>query len=72
MVERLPSVVAPPRPGPLENVIELPSQTTYYDGSLDLNVASINCHVLTVPTECVKQTVCGTSPIYFLTIGFHS
>jgi hypothetical protein len=59
IVEKLPAIIAPPSPGPLENVDEVPSQTTYYDGSLHLNVAHINCHVISVPLECVRQTVCG-------------
>ena len=39
MVERLPDVIKPPAPGPLESIDEVPSETTYYDGSLNLNVA---------------------------------
>ena len=29
--------------GPLESVVEIPSQKHYYDGSLHLNVANVNC-----------------------------
>ena len=39
VVEKLPDVIKPPTPGPLESVDEIPSATTYYDGSLNLNVA---------------------------------
>ncbi len=39
IVEKLADVIRPPAPGPLENVDELPSNTNYYDGSLNLNVA---------------------------------
>lgn len=59
MVERLPDILTPPKQGPLESVDELPSASTYYDGSLHLNVAQIDCHVISVPGDCVKQTVCG-------------
>lgn len=59
MVEKLPDIVTPPTPGPLESVDEVASATTYYDGSLHLNVAQIDCHIINVPGDCVKQTVCG-------------
>ena len=59
MVERLPDVIKPPNPGPLESIEEVPSETTYYDGSLNLNVAQIDCHIISIPNDCYKQTVCG-------------
>ncbi len=59
LVEKLPDIIVPPSQGPLEAVEELPSVTTYYDGSLKLNVAQINCKVYTVPGSCVKQSSCG-------------
>ena len=59
MVERLPDVIKPPAPGPLESIDEVPSETTYYDGSLNLNVAQIDCHIISIPNDCYKQTVCG-------------
>lgn len=49
MVERLPDIVKPAQPGPLESVEEVPSETTYYDGSLNLNVAQVDCHIVSVP-----------------------
>lgn len=64
MVEKLPDIVTPPSPGPLESVDELPSATTYYDGSLHLNVAQIDCHIVNVPGDCVKQSVCGINIDY--------
>lgn len=54
MVERLPDVIKPPAPGPLESVDEIPSETTYYDGSLNLNVAQIDCHIISIPNDCYK------------------
>ena len=60
MVERLPDLIPPPIPGPLESVQEIPSSTTYYDGSLNLNVGVADCHVIAIPGECVKQSVCGS------------
>ena len=59
MVARLPDIIAPPTPGPLEVVQEIPSTTTYYDGSLNLNVGVVDCHVIRLPGECVRQSVCG-------------
>ena len=58
MVENLPDVIAPPPPGPQESVLEIPTSTTYYDGSLNLNVAKIGCGVY-IENECYKQTNCG-------------
>ena len=43
MVDKLPDIINPATPGPLESVDELPSATTYYDGSLHLNVAQLDC-----------------------------
>lgn len=60
VVEKLPDVIAPPAQGPLESIEEVPSVTTYYDGSLSLNVARVDCHVLQSQNSCVKQTSCGT------------
>lgn len=59
VVEKLPDVIAPPAPGPAQSVDEVPSITTYYDGSLNLNVAHIDCHVISTQDSCVKQTSCG-------------
>ena len=59
MVNQLPDIVAPPTPGPLVSVQEIPSETTYYDGSVNLNVGVINCHNIIVPGDCVKQSFCG-------------
>ena len=58
-MEKLPDVIKPPAPGPLESVEEVPSSSNYYDGSLNLNVAQIDCHVISVANQCYKQTVCG-------------
>ena len=71
MVEKLPDIITPPNPGPLESVDELPSATTYYDGSLHLNVAQIDCHVISVPGDCVKQTVCGKKIKFLYDSLFH-
>ena len=59
LVEKLPDIIVPPTQGPLESIDEVPSITTYYDGSLHLNVAEINCRIFTVPGSCVKQSQCG-------------
>jgi hypothetical protein len=59
MVARLPDIITPPVPGPLESVQEIPSRTNYYDGSLSLNVGVADCHVIRLPGDCVKQSVCG-------------
>ena len=59
LVEKLPDIIVPPSQGPLESIDEVPSITTYYDGSLRLNVAEINCRIYTVPGSCVKQSQCG-------------
>ena len=59
MVTRLPDIIAPPIPGPLESVQEIPSTTTYYDGSLGLNVGLADCQLIAMPGDCVKQSICG-------------
>lgn len=58
MVENLPDVIVPPTPGPQESVLEIPTSTTYYDGSLNLNVAKIGCGVY-IQNDCYKQVNCG-------------
>ena len=63
LVEKLPDIIVPPSQGPLESVDELPTVTTYYDGSLKLNVAQMNCKVYTIPGSCVKQSSCGMAII---------
>ena len=63
IVEHLADVIKPPAPGPLSSVDEVPSTTNYYDGSLNLNVAQVNCHVINVPSECYKQTICGKNKL---------
>lgn len=59
MVSRLPDIIPPPAPGPLEAVQEIPSVTNYYDGSLNLNVGVVECHTIAMPGDCVKQSICG-------------
>ena len=54
IVEHIADVIKPPVPGPVTSVDEVPSTTNYYDGSLNLNISQINCHVINVPTECYK------------------
>jgi hypothetical protein len=55
--------------GLLESADEIPSNTNYYDGSLNLNVGKVtyfliiikkvNCHVISNPNECYKSLLCG-------------
>lgn len=59
MISRLPDIVAPPTPGPLVSVQEIPTSTNYYDGSLNLNVGIVDCHTIVLPRDCVKQNICG-------------
>jgi hypothetical protein len=50
MVGKLADVIVPPSPGkyliinlgPLESVDEIPTNTNYYDGSLNLNMNRVN------------------------------
>jgi hypothetical protein len=59
MVANLPGKIELPKPGPLETVDELPSSTTYYDGSNNLNKVTITCRVYANPTKCLHQSNCG-------------
>ena len=59
MVAKLPDTINPPKPGPLETVEEIPSTTTYYDGSPKLNKITINCKIFAAPTDCLHSSNCG-------------
>lgn len=58
-VVKLPNKIALPSPGPLESVEEVPSTTNYYDGSTKLNKITINCKLISTPSDCIHNSSCG-------------
>ena len=66
MIAKLPNKIDLPKPGPLETVDEvkylnnqIPSTTSYYDGSTKLNKITINCKIFANPTDCLHSSNCG-------------
>lgn len=58
-VPYLNDVVPHAKPGPLEPIDEIPTPHEYYNGGLKLNTLDISCKIITVQTECMKQSSCG-------------
>lgn len=59
-VNKLAEEVMPPvQQNLLEAVEEIPSTTTYYDGSLSLNSSKIDCQIFTNAHDCASNNVCG-------------
>ena len=59
--------------GPLETVDEIPTNTNYYDGSLNLNInrviiisnKKIDCHLIAIPFDCYIASTCGKTKLIF-------
>ena len=45
--------------GPKETVEEVPSNTEYYDGEMQLNAVKVNCHLYKNAQDCLHQAQCG-------------
>lgn len=58
-VNKLAEDVPTPQHDLLEAVEEIPSVTTYYDGSLKLNSSIIDCKIFTNAHDCANNNVCG-------------
>ena len=59
MVTRLPDIIPAPLPGPKEEVNEIPSATSYYDGGAKLNRITINCRIYSKSNDCLTNSNCG-------------
>jgi hypothetical protein len=59
MVASIPEIIQAPKPGPLELVEEIASETKYYDGETKLNTIKVNCKLYTNPNDCVHVSSCG-------------
>lgn len=58
-MDHLPEKLSLPKPGPVENVEEIPSSTDYYDGSVNLNVKKISCKIYGNANDCLHHSSCG-------------
>ena len=58
-MEHLPKYFDLPKPGLVETVLELPSETDYYDGTNHLNVLKLHCTIYSNPKVCMAHSSCG-------------